>query len=125
MRTDTPQHPMRVARTAKRTSGRRGFTLVEFMLALTVFGIVAAIAIPTYTNAVDQAHVSQAERDIATIEQAIARFQSQNWRMPVSLAEVNYAALLDPWGYPYRYQVFLTPADFKFARKDKKLHPLN
>ncbi|KGD63694.1 general secretion pathway protein G [Alcanivorax nanhaiticus] len=52
-----------------RTSGKRtfqaGFTLVEAMVVLMIFGVVAAIAMPSMERSVTQSQVKKAARDLA------------------------------------------------------------
>ena len=100
-------------------------TLIELMFVIIVGAILASIAMVSYANYADNMKVSQAQNDIVLIQHAVERFRSSNYRVPANLAEINFDTKLDPWGRPYYYQPFFTPADYKLARKDKKLHPLN
>ena len=116
------------ARAAPESNTRRaaaGTTLLDLMLAIVVAAILGGIAYASYARYLDRLKVGRAEDDIYEFQQAIERFRSQNWRLPQTLAEVNLNTKLDPWGRAYYYQPFLTPRDFKNARKDKHLHPLN
>jgi type IV pilus assembly protein PilE len=46
---------------------RKGFSLVELMIAVVVVGVLAAIAIPTYTRHIQRGRMAQAYSDIQTI----------------------------------------------------------
>jgi len=54
--------------------GKRGFTLLEIMVAVVIVGIIAAIAIPSYTG-----YVTRTKRaDAVTALQTVALFQEKN-----------------------------------------------
>jgi type IV pilus assembly protein PilE len=46
---------------------RKGFSLVELMIAVVVVGILAAIAIPAYTKYIQRGRIAGAYNDIQTI----------------------------------------------------------
>lgn len=112
-----------------------GYTLIEVMVVAGMIALLASIALPTYEQYVQRAQAGRAARDIATISQAIARFETVNARLPVDLAEIRMAAEKDPWGNFYVYlnlpadeQRFRngggagTPPD---SRKDRFNRPVN
>ena len=70
-----PQSPIpnvrHVIPTAYCSAARRGFTLVEMMIVLTIIAIVATMCIPTFQRAVEQS-----EADIAAAN--LARFGRPN-----------------------------------------------
>lgn len=56
---------------------KNGFTLIELMIAVAIVGILAAIAIPSYTAYVRQANRTDAVRALTLDAQALERCYSQ------------------------------------------------
>lgn len=113
--------PMKVSR-ALRTE--RGFTLIEIMVVVVIIGLLAAVIVPQVVNKVDEARVTRAKADIASIESALTIFRLDNSKYPTT--EQGLAALTtqptdpsirnwrpggyltkkvgkDPWGNEYQY----------------------
>ena len=109
--------------------GRAGFTLVELLITIAILAVLAAIAVPSYSRYVDRAALAQATGDIRRLEVLIAQYQSDNQRLPSSLADIGKAAMLDPWKNPYQYlDLSSLNVDKKLmgqVRKDKNLVPIN
>lgn len=104
--------------------GRRqaGFTLIELMVVLVIIGVLAALIVPNIIDRADDAKVTAAKSDIATIMQALKLYRLDNHRYPT--AEQGLQALVarpssepqpanwriyleklpnDPWQRPYQY----------------------
>lgn len=56
----------------------RGFSLVELMVALVVAGILAAIAIPSYTQYIVRSHRTSAKAVLAETAQFMERYYTTN-----------------------------------------------
>ncbi len=85
--------------------GRRGFTLVELVLLVAIIGIIAGIAIPSYSSYIKKAKIKQAVADLKTISLEIEMFKAGNPGLPANLATVPGINLIDPWGNPYVYSL--------------------
>ncbi len=102
-----------------------GFTLVEVMLVCLLIGVLAALAIPNYREALEAARVTRAIADIRTVDREISVFCLREGRIPVSLNEIGRHTLRDPWDRTYFYLPIPPGKNPKGARKDRNLHPLN
>ena len=103
----------------------RAFTLIELMFAIAICAVIALIAVPSYSQHVDRARVSQAIADILELNLQMERYYSDHYSHPDNLAAVGAAGKLDPWGRPYEYLNLVTLKGNGQARKNKKLVPLN
>lgn len=101
---------------------RRGFTLVELLIVMAIMGLLAALAMPSLNEAVEQARVARAIGDIKAMGIEISQFELTEGRFPTTLAEVGRITLIDPWGNPYVYKQVTGPGG---ARKDKFQVPVN
>ncbi len=101
-----------------------GFTLIEVMVVILIIGVLAALVVPKVMSRPDEARITAARQDIATITQALNLYKLDNGRYPST--EQGLAALVkkptiapiprnwksegyldrvpkDPWGTPYQY----------------------
>lgn len=102
----------------------RGFTLIELMIAVVIIGILAAIIAPNVIGRLNDAKVSAAKQDVATLVQTLTMYKLDNSRFPSgdqglkALVEKPAIAPLpnnwrtggylprlpnDPWGNPYQF----------------------
>ncbi len=103
---------------------QHGFTLIELMIALIVLALMATIALPVYSGAVQKARILQATGDLSRIESALERFRANNV-LPANLTAVGMDTLQDPWGNPYQYLNIEAGVNLGAVRKDRNLVPLN
>ena len=62
----------------KRMKSQKGFTLIELMIVIAIIGILAAIAIPRFSNATNSANVAKAQADLSTLDSAITVYLAAN-----------------------------------------------
>lgn len=66
----------------------RGFTLIELLIVLTIIGILATIAAPSYKRNVIKAREAVLLEDLYQMRHAIDAFFADNDRYPQSLGEL-------------------------------------
>ena len=111
--------------------GKKGFTLIETMLVLTIAAALAVLGTFVLTSIFERIRNNQAITDIYVIENLILRFEVAEGKLPDSLADTEASSMKDPWGNPYQY-TNLADAPKNAAgkpkvphRKDKFLNPIN
>ena len=82
------------------------------------------MAAPSRQRAREQAQVGAAIAELRVIQSELAIYIEFNFGPPVSLAAIDRAGLLDPWGYSYIYSPLTGPGVGQ-ARMDKFMVPLN
>jgi general secretion pathway protein G len=102
----------------------KGFTLVEIMVVVVIIGILAALVVPKLLGRTDDARITAAKSDIASLMNALKLYKLDNQRYPTT--EQGLQALVtkpttgpaangwkaggyveklpkDPWGNTYQY----------------------
>jgi len=111
----------------KRSMGSSGFTLIELMVVVSILGILAAMAVPSFVAYRERAQVALCIANIQTIGKEITAFSIDAGRYPDSLAEIGWDGATDPWGNPFQY-LKIDGEGKKVtgkARKDRFLVPIN
>jgi general secretion pathway protein G len=103
----------------------RGFTIVELLVTVAIILTIAAIAVPRYLSAIDEAKIAKAVGDLRTIGTAVVGYEVVNRQYPTTLADAGYGETLDPWGQPYQYTNFANIKGKGAMRKDRFLVPIN
>lgn len=105
----------------------KGFSLTDLLIALVIFALLVAVAVPVYSEVIERARVARAISDIGSISLAIDAFElSNNGATPNTLDELPIEIPVDPWGRPYEYfNIISAGPGVGGFRKDGKLNPLN
>lgn len=104
--------------------GSRGFTLVEILVVLVIIGVLAVLIVPRVVSRTDDARITAARADVATLMQALKLYRLDNLSYPTTaqglraLVEKPQSGPLppnwknggylerlpnDPWGHAYQY----------------------
>jgi general secretion pathway protein G len=79
-----------------RTQVKRAFTLIEILIVVVILGILAAIVIPQFTDASQQASQSSVVSQLQTIRGQIELFRVRNSGNDPDLTNTGWADLITP-----------------------------
>lgn len=86
-----------------KTGNNKGFTLIELLMSVAIVGMLAAIALFSFSELRTQVRNTRAMSEIRGIEKDIIAYASEKGTYPASLNEVGVGTLKDPWGRLYEY----------------------
>ncbi len=93
---------------------------------MALVGVLAAVALPSYSNYRERALVADAQSDLADMNYLIEQFRTDNnGQLPNSLADIGLGGLLDPWGNPYHFFNISSASGNGQLRKNKNMVPIN
>ena len=64
--------------------GREAFTLVELVVTVAIMGVLAAIAIPIYSNVRDASEHALADDHVESLNRAVTTFSQNCWKLPTA-----------------------------------------
>jgi prepilin-type N-terminal cleavage/methylation domain-containing protein len=83
-------------RTRTHSTARTAFTLIEILIVVVILGILAAIVIPQFTNAADDANQSSVKSQLQTLRSQIELYRVQNAGVnPTSLASGDWSTMIN------------------------------
>ena len=68
---------------------QKGFATLEVILMVTVIGILAAVAVPRFTDVTAKANTAKIQADLSTLDSAIAIYQMEKGTNPSQLSDLS------------------------------------
>ncbi len=69
-------------------NNRKGFTLIELMIVISIIGILAAIAVPNYMGGITKAREAVLRENLWSMRRTIDQFAADQGKFPDSLDEL-------------------------------------
>jgi prepilin-type N-terminal cleavage/methylation domain-containing protein len=87
-----------------------GFTLLELLVVCAIIGVLATLALPSYSYYQTKVKIATATAEIHVIDREIIAYVLDKNALPNTLADTGIilASLKDPWGRPYVYHATQT-----------------
>lgn len=93
---------------------KRGFTLIEILVAVAIIGIMGTIAVQSVTGYIAKTHVTAAEQGVQALKESCAAYFMQHKKFPSNLDQLTEGDdpilesdkyLYDPWDNKYEMEV--------------------
>ena len=104
--------------------GEEGFTLLEMLLVICIIGVLAAVAVPKFSQSMTLANTSKIQADLSTLNTAVGLYRAEKGVDPKTLEQlkeyvVNLDALKPPSGkYFLRDKTEAQQAGASYALKE-------
>ena len=72
-----------------RSLDEHGFSLIELLVVCTMLGVISAIALPKFTNAIALANTAKLQSDLQTLDAAIVMYETEKGTHPTSLTDLS------------------------------------
>ena len=77
-----------------RSTARKAFTLIEILIVVVILGILAAVVIPQFTNAADEANNAGVRTQLQTLRSQIELYRAENGEDP-DLASTGWSDMIN------------------------------
>lgn len=95
---------------------KKGFTLIELIMVLSIMSIVASIALPAFFSMREEGNLTKAQKEVTFLQSAVERYRQEHGVLPATLVEgvsgcqapVLPKLAQDPWktdGKNYGYKI--------------------
>lgn len=78
---------------------KKGFTLVELLVAFSIIAIIASLAIPRYINLKRMSNTAKIAGDLRTIDAAINQYYLEHRKYPLSVTNLSESELVTSGKY--------------------------
>lgn len=68
---------------------QRGFTLLEMLIVISIVGVLAAVAVPRFTNAVALANTARIQSDLQVLNAAVVMYQTEKGTNPSKIEDLS------------------------------------
>ena len=68
---------------------QRGFTLLEMLIVISIVGVLAAVAVPRFTNAVALANTARIQSDLQVLNAAVVMYQTEKGTDPTKIEDLG------------------------------------
>lgn len=94
---------------------KRAFTLIEILIVVVILGILAAIVIPQFSEASDDAAESSVKSTLQTVRAQLELFKFKNGAYPGAIAALYDSANADHDGTNYLQAAPVAPSGYAFG----------